>query len=194
MFQSRNRDAFLFKSVPAYSQSSDSTVSFNLVIEMLFFSSRYTEPLCDNTNRMFQSRNRDAFLFKLRRFLMSSTIPIGFNLVIEMLFFSSDVPGAPEAPFLLFQSRNRDAFLFKPQADDPYFSVISFQSRNRDAFLFKDIRHLSSWKLITIEWFQSRNRDAFLFKPEQWEPANVRQLDLPRFNLVIEMLFFSSLQ
>ena len=61
---------------------------FNLVIEMLFFSS--TEESIDDglTDAAFQSRNRDAFLFK----------------EIE-----TDTPRAGRR----FQSRNRDAFLFK---------------------------------------------------------------------------------
>ena len=88
-FQSRNRDAFLFK----YPDNLDVYLlvfyGFNLVIEMLFFSSFHWGPFISGTLLMFQSRNRDAFLFK-------------------------PTPSDNNAPsFQEFQSRNRDAFLFK---------------------------------------------------------------------------------
>ena len=78
---------------------------------------------------MFQSRNRDAFLFKYPHY--------------------ADYIG-----WLKFQSRNRDAFLFKTMRT--FASVSSgfmFQSRNRDAFLFKSqdsVRYNRHRKRVSI--------------------------------------------
>ena len=64
---------------------------FNLVIEMLFFSSANTglAVISYDSFKLFQSRNRDAFLFKWRCVDAQDTRIVSFNLVIEMLFFSS---------------------------------------------------------------------------------------------------------
>ena len=115
MFQSRNRDAFLFKSSAHGFRGVDERPRFNLVIEMLFFSRANTGSIQSNGFIMFQSRNRDAFLFKRRHRACGSDYGCQW-----------------------FQSRNRDAFLFKfysLQANET--RIIAFQSRNRDAFLFK---------------------------------------------------------
>ena len=86
---------------------------FNLVIEVLFFSSskeRYTTA----RKAMFQSRNRGSFLFK---------------------------QGQGETENVRqrrFQSRNRGSFLFKSLVFFPNStSEHLFQSRNRGSFLFK---------------------------------------------------------
>ena len=92
LFQSRNRDAFLFKR------------------PLLFF--WLTQWLL----LMFQSRNRDAFLFKETATSLTLKGFQSFNLVIEMLFFSSGYGITLPSPGIhTFQSRNRDAFLFKGQ-------------------------------------------------------------------------------
>ena len=88
-FQSRNRDAFLFKSNKIAGGMGTKTKGFNLVIEMLFFSSERRDRTDAWADRWFQSRNRDAFLFKSSRRLKSARSQWSFNLVIEMLFFSS---------------------------------------------------------------------------------------------------------
>ena len=68
MFQSRNRETFLFKS---------KTPETSRIMEAL------TE---------FQSRNRETFLFKEKLMGYKGYSPTeGFNLVIEKLFFSSEV-------------------------------------------------------------------------------------------------------
>ena len=67
--------------------------SFNLVIEMLLISS-WSHNLTEFLNSAsFQSRNRDAFDFKLIDQLTSYTSPACFNLVIEMLLISSRCVG-----------------------------------------------------------------------------------------------------
>ena len=137
---------------------------FNLVIEMLFFSRVRNELGTVKETTTFQSRNRDAFLFKSVQRLRVRSVRYRFNLVIEMLFFSRAticVPGTASSN--MFQSRNRDAFLFKGQTgrQSSIGGYIPFQSRNRDAFLFK------LWKMALI-------------LTQLW-----------CFNLVIEMLFFS---
>ena len=139
------------------------------------------------SHKMFQSRNRDTFLFKVWR-------------VVD----SDDT--SPE-----FQSRNRDTFLFKLHSDTGRVkNDTSFQSRNRDTFLFKrEVRAHIAWQ---DKAFQSRNRDTFLFKlgAARWDQHGITvsisqsryfsfqdaalceyyRLYL-RFNLAIEILFFS---
>ena len=87
LFQSRNRDAFHFKSsvncIPTHPQS------------------------------RFQSRNRDAFHFKGNGLRIRPVRIYRFNLGIEMLFISSYRIGIGVCSAYLFQSRNRDAFHFK---------------------------------------------------------------------------------
>ena len=79
---------------------------------MLFVSSILrARPENSATPYLFQSRNRDAFRFKLHVVLqMTHGTEQGFNLGIEILFISS--PSLLTACYM-FQSRNRDAFRFK---------------------------------------------------------------------------------
>ena len=90
-------------------------MSFNLVIEILFFSS--------------SPRWHASLVFS------------SFNLVIEILFFSSASSRILPTRILKFQSRNRDTFLFKNTfsfEDTESINIVAmFQSRNRDTFLFK---------------------------------------------------------
>ena len=87
--------------------------SFNLVIEILFFSS-YATTGAIPTGYAFQSRNRDTFLFKSADSESSDADIAGFNLVIEILFFSSNsLRQLEDYEATGFQSRNRDTFLFK---------------------------------------------------------------------------------
>ena len=87
VFQSRNRGSFLFKYVDPSAPSEGRIICFNLVIEVLFFSSSLsTAPRVRASS--FQSRNRGSFLFKSKRANRSTAGNSGFNLVIEVLFFS----------------------------------------------------------------------------------------------------------
>ena len=97
-FQSRNRDAFLFKSWSKNSVPIRRS-RFNLVIEMLFFSS-WTPLFARMPEKEFQSRNRDAFLFKATAKAHNKRVHMGFNLVIEMLFFSRFI--ARSTPVYIF--------------------------------------------------------------------------------------------
>ena len=137
LFQSRNRGSFLFKAgrinLPPFSLS-----SFNLVIEVLFFS------------RPSPARRKPWS-------------PTSFNLVIEVLFFSSRWTWWHGRAGLEFQSRNRGSFLFKGFACLRATGFFAFQSRNRGSFLFKGV-----------------------------EPRQAPMYRCYRFNLVIEVLFFSS--
>ena len=167
MFQSRNRDAFLFK---AYQAIPDGRVnrSFNLVIEMLFFSSLTT------------------------RICGVMCVGVSFNLVIEMLFFSSchfgNTSSAASPDSKSFQSRNRDAFLFK-FGHQNFRNEIVWSFNLVIEMLFFSSPSVSKMKSQSFK-FQSRNRDAFLFKPK-FQGVSC-SLDPGSFNLVIEMLFFSS--
>ena len=89
------------------------TVGFNLVIENLFFSS-LPRGETQKIVAMFQSRNRESFLFKLRTArIFMSWCSICFNLVIENLFFSRLMEKIEANAQIEFQSRNRESFLFK---------------------------------------------------------------------------------
>ena len=116
----------------------------------------------------FQSRNRDAFRFKISG-RMSQVLNLhGFNLVIEMLFVSRrHAPSVRNGSPTMFQSRNRDAFRFKRKTGVVSLTALLFQSRNRDAFRFKS--EVESNPSAAIR-FQSRNRDAFRFKARQAPP------------------------
>ena len=164
-FQSRNRDAFHFRSRRT----------------------REVNPL----SLPFQSRNRDAFHFRLSTSVTTGDAYACFNLAIEMLFISGSTRRLLRADSRLeFQSRNRDAFHFRCrfQARRKWVSILStFQSRNRDAFHFRRAEHPSGlsefygfnlaiemlfisgfrcrWMTKSgVSMFQSRNRDAFHFR------------------------------
>ena len=90
---------------------------FNLVIEVLFFSRYGTFTRMSFGVSLFQSRNRGSFLFKQIMSVATSLLKsCGFNLVIEVLFFSRlslFVRGGLGLSAETFQSRNRGSFLFK---------------------------------------------------------------------------------
>ena len=114
MFQSRNREAYLFKIW--FSLSSTTTVSpcFNLVIEYLIFSSIPDDNTTTPDIDTFQSRNRVSYLFK------------------DTLTFTSG------AGTQTFQSRNRVSYLFKGvYVFLEKVEISKFQSRNRVSYLFK---------------------------------------------------------
>ena len=110
----------------------------------------------------FQSRNRDTFLFKLAGY--EASLDDRFNLVIEILFFSSYAE-------LLGKSRCCASFNL----------VI-------EILFFSSIPNLKFLRQLEYFWFQSRNRDTFLFKKSV---PNAPSTQRARFNLVIEILFFS---
>ena len=117
-FQSRNRDAFRFKSL-----TTNATVSPAI---------------------LFQSRNRDAFRFKLTLALWRYTVDSVSISESRCFSFQVNYVNPSTRHHLKFQSRNRDAFRFK---GDRYFDHnrhTTFQSRNRDAFRFKAYNPFSS--------------------------------------------------
>ena len=136
--------------------------SFNLGIERLIFSSSVASA-CASNSFLFQSRNREAYLFKDR--MLNSHLPV-----------------------ISFQSRNREAYLFK-SAKNPagQWLGITFQSRNREAYLFKYkcVRWRRRCYVVSIS--ESR---GLSFQGNRAVPTPFR---LARFNLVIERLIFSSL-
>ena len=86
----------------------------------------------------FQSRNRDAFHFRLS---CSRLIPLihhlSFNLVIEMLFISGKDCSVPEALSACFNLVIEMLFISGGTAAPPAAVRTTFQSRNRDAFHFR---------------------------------------------------------
>ena len=128
-FQSRNRGSFLFKGtkLDVFIAPVD---SFNLVIEVLFFS----RP----ARRKGKAPRRNSF-----------------NLVIEVLFFSRSCVWVSSLFSAGFQSRNRGSFLFKHDIYDMLQKAFElFQSRNRGSFLFKRFTQrpniLTNWLGVSI--------------------------------------------
>ena len=85
---------------------------FDLGIEKLFFS-KVSNRSVTNSNNMFRSRNREAFLFKSRSLRRGTQRILSFDLGIEKLFFSNLSILMHTFNFCQFRSRNREAFLFK---------------------------------------------------------------------------------
>ena len=162
-------------------------------------------------NVKFQSRNRETFLFNVKRlnaphrtirvvsisqsrnFSFQPTLPRGcqcgcecFNLAIEKLFFSTLPTGFTFDPASRFQSRNRETFIFNRAGfiHMGYHSKVSIsQSRN---FSFQLCFQGFISKHINVSISQSRN---FSFQPNWWRWLRV---SVYRFNLAIEKLFFST--
>ena len=113
---------------------------------------------------LFQSRNRDAFHFKL-------------NGAIRY-----------DHPFLLFQSRNRDAFHFKRDSvpgDDKVVFVSISESRCFSFQAYPDPRRYGVTRPVSIS--ESR---CFSFQVQVQLPR-MTMLTTSCFNLGIEMLFIS---
>ena len=110
-FQSRNRDAFLFnqqQTFPWYA----TLPSFNLAIEMLFFSTHAPEHAYRTGLSVSISQSR-CFFFQLSVVSQMARSARCFNLAIEMLFFSTTGMGTRDQNWgRTFQSRNRETFLF----------------------------------------------------------------------------------
>ena len=113
--------------------------------------------------REFQSRNRESYLFKggVQDFFRGENA--GFNLGIENLIFSSKHGYYYKDRWLPFQSRNRESYLFKLQKwGDRWEKHQQFQSRNRESYLFKWCCPFERY--YSNNPFQSRNRESYLFK------------------------------
>ena len=87
-FQSRNRDAYHFRLNATRDRLLTARASFNLAIEMLIISGDRTTALARVPLRQFQSRNRDAYHFRVSAPLAPEPPTSGFNLAIEMLIIS----------------------------------------------------------------------------------------------------------
>ena len=138
LFQSRNRESYLFKEREQREADKASRLSFNLVIENLIFSRGHWRAVI-GILRPFQSRNRESYLFKSRHCdprIRERSI-LCFNLVIESLIFSRiwcDSWIRLQVSFnLVIESL---IFSSQPRSEICRYSV-SFQSRNRESYLFK---------------------------------------------------------
>ena len=89
---------------------------------------------------MFQSRNRESYLFK------------------------ESEPARKPTTEISFQSRNRESYLFKLTDSWYIMNEYLFQSRNRESYLFKYRRPQNSHWPDPLCLFQSRNRESYLFK------------------------------
>ena len=134
---------------------------FNLAIEILFFS-RCVSAMKVLVNITFQSRNRDTFLFKMR---------VGYEgfgqyhvSISQSRYFSFQ--GVPIYFYIQDEMRFNLAIeiLFFSSKPIAFSAALRnwFQSRNRDTFLFKWVVFEPKYRVPTL--FQSRNRDTFLFK------------------------------
>ena len=161
-FQSRNRDAFRFKSL-----TTNATVSPAI---------------------LFQSRNRDAFRFKLTLALWRYTVDsvsisesrcFSFQVTAMCLAMSSSSSGFNLGIEMLFVSRTLDALR------EHELNTVSISESRCFSFQVNYVNPSTRHHLK----FQSRNRDAFRFKA--YNPFS-SSTSLSCFNLGIEMLFVSS--
>ena len=140
------------------------TTSFNLVIEVLFFSSRDVF-IHSFAARKFQSRNRGSFLFKGNRIVWATRANSSFNLVIEVLFFSrTTYRRIEDPPSSEFQSRNRGSFLFKWCAACSWWMARHCFNLVIEVLFFSSGSVSTDYYRVVIARFQSRNRGSFLFK------------------------------
>ena len=123
---------------------------FNLVIEVLFISSKRTREICNPCLMMFQSRNRGSFYFKCIGLIQIKRVRERFNLGIEVLFISRTTHYRGVANQVPFQSRNRGSFYFKGTSDSGSGEIIVFQSRNRGSFYFKADVAEPSWRFFSV--------------------------------------------
>ena len=138
MFQSRNRESYLFK--------------FGIL-------------LLPSLTLSFQSRNRETYLFKdiliVNHALLA--LHIDFNLGIEKLIFSRDdrnIWCLNNQDVSISESRNLS---FQVDAlSGSELRLFLFQSRNRETYLFKSLTDFHIWTALL--WFQSRNRETYPFK------------------------------
>ena len=137
---------------------------------------------------LFQSRNRDTFLFKwaaLQSAAYSKLVSISQSRYFSFQGQHCEICSNAD---LMFQSRNRDTFLFKTSKSKRVYSgIIKFQSRNRDTFLFK--RRLTSNEEIFFYVVSISQSRYFSFQGNK--PLDVIQEMRLCFNLAIEILFFS---
>ena len=112
---------------------------FNLVIERLVISGIRAQMWLTRIE-LFQSRNRDAFHFKLQMARMQMMRICSFNLAIEMLFISSCMEWVELSQLDIVSISQSRCFSFQVDVmTKPQTRVYKFQSRNRDAFHFKAV-------------------------------------------------------
>ena len=188
MFQSRNRESYLFKlgAIIVMLKALRSFQSRNR--ESYLFKSR-TQLAADTHIILFQSRNRESYLFKHKVGSVLFAAFISFNLVIENLIFSRLGRWMVSVRCnRRFQSRNRESYLFKLAGLPAYLNDLRlmFQSRNRESYLFKyrkrccQQHHRRRFNLVI---------ENLIFSRRSW--AVTRSLPYSGFNLVIENLIFS---
>ena len=113
-------------------------MSFNLAIERLFISGQAGDTHRDNQDGQFQSRNREAFHFRVAKRYPSHGESVCFNLAIERLFISGDNRVFMETrPQLCFNLAIEMLFISGSWTKDGAPVSGAFQSRNRDAFHFR---------------------------------------------------------
>ena len=138
---------------------------------------------------MFQSRNRESYLFKCAGVPLGSSRTRCFNLVIENLIFSRRFQRDREIESAEFQSRNRESYLFKPvdksttlrDVATSFNLVIENLIFSSLPYLASDIRCAGFNLVIENLIFSS-------------EVRSVNADGESGFNLVIENLIFSSQQ
>ena len=189
IFQSRNRDAFHFRSrkrvgrlAPEWNFQSRNRDAFHFrtfrwwlgAARPMGFQSRNRDafhfryalyPAGKVCIISFQSRNRDAFHFRRRRIRHAQDAYFdAFNLAIEMLFISGHVttPQGAQVPILLSISQSR---CFSFQGFLPRLrmhSVLTLSISQSRCFSFQAKSYRPETVIPTN--FQSRNRDAFHFR------------------------------
>ena len=165
MFQSRNRESYLFKS--GYEQYQFQDIHcFNLVIENLIFSRHQSRHRPEQWQHRFQSRNRESYLFKAGMCAITAAMfPASFNLVIENLIFSSRN---------LIRRRDHQLKSFNLVIENLIFSSGQMNSSVRkraqsfnlviENLIFSSLTVCDRISITHAIAFQSRNRESYLFK------------------------------
>ena len=163
---------------------------FNLAIEILFFSSRKTKSKFME-KRLFQSCNRDTFLFKSDIENCKSICSIRFNLAIEILFFSSatdwDHRRSTPDPVSISQSRYFSFQAGELVATSHSINTVSISQSRYFSFQGHALERHTTGLHGHVSISQSRYFSFQVF-------SAIRCLLLAScFNLAIEILFFSRL-
>ena len=145
---------------------------------------------------MFQSRNRESYLFKRMKCLKIGGIPTlnCFNLAIENLIFSRQLDMVKPRTFHVRFNLVIENLIFSSSRNSERWSRHSkFQSRNRESYLFKVYLRFQAVDLSGAAHSFNLAIENLIFSslPVETQPIFAAS---PGFNLAIENLIFSSLR
>ena len=184
MFQSHTWDTFLFK-VNVSRSVFVLTIGFNLILEILFFSS-VDASLSGSVLTLFQSHTWDTFLFKKKRLHSESKTSMFQSHTWDTFLFKRIPCGSPDNSREVSISYLRYfSFQGHRAQPTPERKRYQFQSHTWDTFLFKQTAINGTIIAINVSISYLR---YFSFQGRVVLSVFIL---LPRFNLILEILFFS---